>query len=90
VQRYNSVIWGENVIIRDCRGIRRMGAMCKVGTVGYSVSGECEGSRDSRGKVGEIEAEREERRKKMLGGEKKGKGKTKLSQLIFVQNGRGR
>jgi hypothetical protein len=36
---------GEGAIVRDCRGIGRMGIMCKVDIVDYSVSSECRGGR---------------------------------------------
>jgi hypothetical protein len=42
--------WGVGAIVRDCRGIGRMGIMCKVGIVDYSVSGECGGGRSSEGR----------------------------------------
>jgi hypothetical protein len=31
---------GEGAIVRDCRGIGRIGVMCKVGIIDCSVSGE--------------------------------------------------
>jgi hypothetical protein len=38
---------GEVAVISDYRGIGRMGIMCKVGILDYSVSGEFGGGRDS-------------------------------------------
>jgi hypothetical protein len=49
--RCSSVVVGKGAIVRDCREVGRMVVMCKVGTIDYSVSGECGGGRDSRGKV---------------------------------------
>jgi hypothetical protein len=45
VLRCSLVVVGEVAIVSDCRGIGRMGVMCKVGRVYYSWSGECEGGR---------------------------------------------
>jgi hypothetical protein len=40
---------GKGEFVRDCRGIGRMGVMCKIVTIDYSVSGECGGGSDSEG-----------------------------------------
>jgi hypothetical protein len=37
VKRCSSAI-GENPIVRDCRGVGRMGVICKVGIIDYSLS----------------------------------------------------
>jgi hypothetical protein len=37
-------------IMKECRGIRKMEIMYKVGIVKYSVSGECGGTKDIEGK----------------------------------------
>jgi hypothetical protein len=47
VIKYSSGIVGEGVFVRDCRGIGRMGVMCKFGLVDYSECGECGIGRDS-------------------------------------------
>jgi hypothetical protein len=41
---------GEGAVVEDCRGIGRMGVMCKVGITDYSVSAEFGRGRDSGGK----------------------------------------
>jgi ribosomal protein L36 len=39
IKVYSSVIMGKGAIVRDCRVIRRVGVMCKVGIIDFSVSG---------------------------------------------------
>jgi hypothetical protein len=40
----------EGAVFRDCRGIRRMEVMCKVGIIDFSMHGKCARSRNSEGK----------------------------------------
>jgi hypothetical protein len=57
---------GKGTIVRGCRGIRRMGVMCKVGIIDYSVSGQCEAGRVSKGEKGKenkVRSRKEERNK---------------------------
>jgi hypothetical protein len=66
--RCNSVTVGEGAIFRDCRGIGRMGVICKVCIVGYSASGECGGGRGSGVKDrGRREGKGKERRREQKG-----------------------
>jgi hypothetical protein len=53
LQRCSSVVVRETAIVRDCRGIGRMGIMCKVSIIDYSVSCEFGGGRDSGREKGE-------------------------------------
>jgi hypothetical protein len=47
VHRCSLVIVGKGVVVRNCRGIGRMGVICKVGILDYSVSNYYGGDRDS-------------------------------------------
>jgi hypothetical protein len=38
---------GEGAIVRDCRGIGKMGVTCNVGTIEHAVSGEFGGGGNS-------------------------------------------
>jgi hypothetical protein len=58
--------------------------MCKVGTINYSVNGQCGGGRDSGGKWKEKEERNQKRRRKIGASERKVE-----QELVFVQNGRG-
>jgi hypothetical protein len=46
----SSFVVGKDAIIRDCRGIGRMGIVCKVGIIDHSVRSDCEGVRGCGGK----------------------------------------
>jgi hypothetical protein len=48
VLRCVSGVVGEGDLVRDCRGIGKMGIMCKFGIVDHSVSSEGGGGRGSR------------------------------------------
>jgi hypothetical protein len=59
---YSSVVVGQGAYVRDCRVIRWMWVMCRVGIVDYSVSGEHGGDRGSGVKGREGRGENGERR----------------------------
>jgi hypothetical protein len=58
VQRYSLVIVEEAAIVRDCKGIERMGVMYVDGIIDYLVSGLGRGHGDS----GKKEGQRKKRR----------------------------
>jgi hypothetical protein len=65
---------GESAIVRDCRRIRRMGVMYKVGIIDYSVHVEEIGKVREKGggreKVKKKREERKEEKKRKIGKEK--------------------
>jgi hypothetical protein len=73
VLRCRSVIGEEGAIVRDCRGIEKIGVMHKVGIIDHSVNGECEGGRDSG--VGKVQGGDKGKQKK---GENRRKEKKKV------------
>jgi hypothetical protein len=63
---------GETAVVRNCRGIRKMEIICKVGIIDYLVSSYCRRGRDRRGEA-QRKIRRKEKENKKIRGEKKWK-----------------